>query len=151
MRQTFAMQGKLHKTKKHPHACCAKTHMPVDALPQIPADDWGNHRILVLSPAGRTIHAFDGVPNEPLKVASISGAVVGPDGNIYVADYQLYRIQEFDPRGHLLATIGNTPGNLLFRKAPNSIAVDGQGHLYATDGLSVVKFSREGKLLARWE
>jgi sugar lactone lactonase YvrE len=113
-------------------------------------DDWGNHRILVLSPAGRTIYAFDGVPNEPLKVASISGAVVGPDGNIYVADYQLLRVQEFDPQGHLLATIGNSPGNTLFEVAPNSIAVDRSGNIYTTDGLSVVKFSREGKLLARW-
>jgi sugar lactone lactonase YvrE len=113
-------------------------------------DDWGNHRILELSPTGQTIRAFDGVPNEPLKVASISGAVVGPDGNIYVADYQLLRVQEFDSKGHLLATIGNTPGNTLFEVAPNSIAVDRIGNIYSTDGLSVVKFSREGKLLARW-
>lgn len=112
--------------------------------------DWGNHRIMTISSAGHTIRTFDGTPDEPLKLASISGAVVGPDGNIYVADYQLYRIQEFDPNGRLLATIGNTPGNTLFEVAPNSIAVDRSGYLYVTDGLSVVKFSREGKLLARW-
>lgn len=112
--------------------------------------DFGNHRIMIISPAGQTIRAFDGIPGEPLKLASISGAVVGPDGNIYVADYQLYRIQEFDPNGRLLATIGNTPGNTLFEVAPNSIAVDASGFIYATDGLSVVKFSREGKFLMRW-
>jgi hypothetical protein len=113
-------------------------------------DDWGNHRIMVLSPAGRTIRAFDGVPNEPLNVASISGAVVGADGNIYVADYQLLRVQEFDQQGHLQATIGNSLGNTLFEVAANSIAVDRSGNIYSTDGLSVVKFSHEGKLLARW-
>jgi len=113
--------------------------------------DWGNHRILVLSPAGQTVRAFDGIPNQPLKAASISGAVVGPDGNIYVADYQLLRVQEFDPQGHLLVTIGNSPGNTLFEVAPNSIAVDRSGNIYSTDGLSVIKFSREGKLLARWK
>lgn len=113
--------------------------------------DWGNHRILVLSSTGKTIRAFEGIPNEPLKLASISGAVVGPDGNIFVADYQLYRVQEFDAHGHLLATIGNTPGNTLFIKAPNSIAIDKHGNLYSADGLSVVKYSRKGKLLARWQ
>lgn len=113
--------------------------------------DFRNHRILILSPAGKTIRAFEGIPNEPLKLASISGAVVGPDGNIFVADYQLYRVQEFDAHGHLLATIGNTPGNILFMKAPNSIAIDEHGNLYSADGLSVVKYSRKGKLLARWQ
>lgn len=112
--------------------------------------DFGNHRIMIVSSSGHTIRVFEGVPDEPLKLASISSSAVGPDGNIYVADYQLYRIQEFDPNGRLLATIGNTPGNTLFKVAPNSIAVDRSGFLYATDGLSVVKFSREGKLLVRW-
>ena len=114
-------------------------------------DDFRNVRILTLSPQGQPVRAFNSVPNEPLNRASVSGATVGPEGNIYVADYQLYRVQEFDPHGRLLATIGNTPRNILFQKAPNSIAVDVQGHLYTTDGLSVVKFSREGKLLARWQ
>lgn len=113
--------------------------------------DFRNHRILILSPEGKTVRAFEGIPGEPLKLASISGAVVGPNGNIFVADYQLYRVQEFDPHGRLLATIGNTPGNTLFITAPNSIAIDERGDLYSADGLSVVKYSRKGKLLARWQ
>jgi DNA-binding beta-propeller fold protein YncE len=129
----------------HPEA------ISVDGDGNLVIQDWGNHRILTLSPTGQTIRAFDGVPNEPLKSASISGAVVGPDGNIHVADYQLYQVQEFDPHGRLLATIGNTPGNILFKKAPNSIAIDRRGHLYSADGLSVTKYSRQGKLLARWQ
>ena len=100
--------------------------------------DFGNHRVLTLSPTGQTISAFDGVPNEPLRLASISSTVVSPAGHIYVADYQLYRVQEFDSHGSLLATIGNTPGDTLFQLAPNSIGVDPQGDLYATDGLSVI-------------
>lgn len=112
--------------------------------------DWGNARILTLSPNGQTVGAFPAVPNEPLNLSSVSGAVVGPGGDIYVADYQLFRVQVFNSNGQLLATLGNTPGNRLFEKAPNSIAIDREGHLYASDGLSVVKFSREGTLLARW-
>ena len=112
--------------------------------------DWGNHRMMILSTSGRTISTFDATPGVPLAQASTSSSCVDGKGHIFVADYQLHRIQEFDSQGRLLATIGNTPGNLLFEKAPNSLAIDGNGYLYATDGLSVVKFSRAGKLLARW-
>lgn len=112
--------------------------------------DWGNHRMLILSPSGRTLSTFDATQGVPLRLASISSACVDGKGNIYVADYQLYRVQEFDPRGNLLATIGNKPGNVLFEQAPNSLACAADGDLYATDGLSVIKFTREGKLLARW-
>lgn len=113
--------------------------------------DWGNHRILTLSTNGQTVRVFEAAPNEPLNRASVSGAAVAPDGNIYVADYQLNRIQQFTSDGRLLATIGNTPDNILFENAPNSIAVDAHGSVYCADGLSVIKFSREGKLLARWK
>ncbi|HEV2331671.1 MAG TPA: NHL repeat-containing protein [Gammaproteobacteria bacterium] len=112
--------------------------------------DWGNHRMVTLSPAGRTVSTFDATKDVPLKLASISGACVDQDGNIYVADYQLYRVQEFDPHGRLLTTIQNTPGNVLFETAPYSLAIDLRGNLYSGDGLSVVKYSRDGKLLARW-
>ncbi len=123
----------------------------VDGNDNLVIQDWGNHRVLTLSSTGETVRAFDGIPNEPLRLASISGVVVGRDGKIYVADYQLYRVQEFDSDGRLLATIGNTPGNTLFKSAPYSIAIDGDGPLYSADGLSVIKYSRDGRLLARWQ
>ena len=94
--------------------------------------------------------AFDAAAGVPLRLASISSACVDRESNIYVADYQSYRVQEFDWRGRLLATIGNSPGNILFEHAPNSLACGKDGDLYATDGLSVVKFSRAGRVLARW-
>lgn len=112
--------------------------------------DWGNHRMLVMSPSGRTVSSFDATPNVPLRLASTSSACVDRAGHIFVADYQLYRVQEFDLRGNLLATIANTPGNVLFERAPNSLACGPDGDLYATDGLSVVKFTPGGKLLDRW-
>lgn len=69
--------------------------------------------------------------------------------NIYVADYQLLRVQEFDLRCRLLATIGTHRATCYSRRRPIALPST-QGVLYATDGLSVVKFSRTGKLLARW-
>lgn len=152
----FSPQGKRIATWRHgPGAGRNQWNWPesisIDGNGDLVVDDFRNVRVLTLSPTGRFVRAFDAVPNEPLKLASTSSIAVDRDDNIYVADYQLHRVQEFDPHGRLLATIGNTPGNVLFEKAPNSIAIDGQGHLYATDGSSVIKFSHDGKLLARWQ
>lgn len=151
----FSPQGKLIAAwHRGPGRGLAEWNQPeqiaIDGNGDLVIDDFGNIRVLTLSPTGQFVRAFDAVPNEPLKLASTSSIAVARDDNIYVADYQLRRVQAFDRQGHLLATIGNTPGHVLFEKAPNSIAIDARGHLYATDGLSVVKFSRDGKLLARW-
>jgi len=152
----FSSQGKLIANwQRGPGAGLDQWNWPesisVDDKGNLVIADFRNVRILTLSPAGKALRAFNAVPGEPLKLASTSSATVDHVGRIYVADYQLFRVQKFDRDGRLLATIGNTPGNILFKKAPNSIAVDRQGHLYATDGLSVVKVSAAGKLLARWQ
>lgn len=152
----FSPQGKLVTTwHRGPGSGLDQWNWPEQIAVAADGDlviaDFQNVRILTLTPNGQTVRAFAAVPNEPLKLASTSSVAVGPDGNIYVADYQLYRVQEFDSHGRLLATIGNSPSNILFRQAPNSIAIDAHGHLYATDELSIVKLSRQGKLLARWQ
>lgn len=152
----FAPDGRLIASwQRGPGAGLDQWNQPeqisVDGKGDLVLDDFRNVRILTLWPDGQPVRAFAAVPNEPLKLASTSSIAIGPDGNIYVADYQLHRIQEFDRLGRLLATIGNTPRNILFEKAPNGIAIDTRGDLYATDGLTVVKFSRHGKLLARWQ
>lgn len=113
-------------------------------------EDWGNHRIEILSLTGDRILQFGGAGREPGEFASSSGLCTDHVGNTYVADYELRRVQEFDFHGRLLTTIGNSDGNTVFEQGPGAIAVDNHGDLYAPDGLSIVKFSREGKLLARW-
>lgn len=112
--------------------------------------DWGNDRIEILSDRGVTRRIFRaaGAPNEPL--VSSSGACTDSDGDIYVADYQRNRVKEYDPGGHLLKTIGNDGGQKIFEHAPFSIACGRDGNLYSADGLSVVKYSKDGVVLARW-
>jgi hypothetical protein len=72
--------------------------------------DWGNDRIETLSDGGVTRQIFRaaGAPTEPL--VSSSGACTDSAGGIYVADYQRNRVKEYDPRGHLMKTIGNDGG-----------------------------------------
>lgn len=112
--------------------------------------DWGNDRIEVLSQSGATLLIFRaaGAPDEAL--VSSSGACTDADGDIYVADYQRSRVKQYDPSGHLLKTIGNDGRHTIFEQAPFSIACGRDGNLYSADGLSVVKYSKEGVVLARW-
>lgn len=112
--------------------------------------DWGNDRVEVLSETGETrlIFRAAGAPGEGL--VSSSGACADGAGDIYVADYQRSRVKEYDPSGHLLKTIGNVHGHRIFAHAPFSLACGRDGNLYSADGLSVVKYSKDGVVLARW-
>jgi len=113
-------------------------------------EDWGNRRIVILSVSGQTQFAFGG-PGQGLgHFENSSGLCVDHEGNIYVPDLKLHRVQKFGPAGKLLSTVSNSGEDALFSEGPSGIAVDAQGNLYAPDGLSIVRFSAEGKLLGRW-
>lgn len=109
-------------------------------------EDWGNRRIVVLSSDGKTRFVFGG----PSQFENSSGLCVDHEGNVYVSDEKLHRVDKFTSRGKLLSTISNSGGDVLFSEGPGSIATDAQDNLYASDGLSIVKFSPQGRLLARW-
>ncbi len=112
--------------------------------------DWGNDRIEVLSRTGETRMIFRAAGAAGEALVSSSGACTDADGNIYVADYQRNRVKEYDAAGHLLQTIGNRGQQRIFEQAPFSMACGREGNLYSADGLSVVKYSKDGVVLARW-
>ena len=107
-------------------------------------EDWGNRRIQVLSPDGHTLFSFAGTG------LGTAGLCVDRAGNIYQADYKLHHVQKFAPSGALLSVFSNDAGERLFNEGPTSIAVDEHGDLYAADGTTVVKYSQNGRMLARW-
>lgn len=115
-------------------------------------DDWGNDRVEILSPAGKTLRIFRAIGRPAGKLGNASGTCVGPNGNIYAADYDHGLVQEFDAHGWRLRTIGNIGGRKLFQTLPGpySLAVDSHNDLYSADGHTVVKYSPAGRLLARW-
>jgi tripartite motif-containing protein 71 len=121
-------------------------------------EDAGNHRIVVISTGtGQTQFVFGGRGKGPGQFVEDEGLGVDHEGNIYVSDWTLHRVQKFDPQGKLLSTISNSGDNALFSQAgPAGVAVDANGNLYTVDGygivgrVSVVEFSQQGKLLARW-
>jgi DNA-binding beta-propeller fold protein YncE len=121
-------------------------------------EDAGNHRIVVISTrTGQTQFVFGERGNGPGQFVEDEGSGVDDQGNIYVSDWTLQRVQKFDPQGKLLSTISNSGDKVLFsQNGPAGVTIDASDNLYSVDGygiaglMSVVKFSQKGKLLARW-
>jgi tripartite motif-containing protein 71 len=113
-------------------------------------EDWGNHRIVVVSPSGQTLLAFGKLGTKPGEFAVSSGMGVDRVGNIYVTDHRLHRLQKFDASGRLLAAFPKDGSVPLFTEGPEGVTVDKDGNMYSVDGLTVVKLSPNGELLERW-
>jgi sugar lactone lactonase YvrE len=114
-------------------------------------EDWANRRIEILSPTGATRLVFGGPGRGPGQFANSAGLFVDGQDNILVADQALHRIQKFDSGGKLVGIISNTADSMLFENGPTSVSVDAGGNIYAADGLTIVKLSPQGALLARWK
>ncbi len=78
----------------------------------------------------------------PTGVAN-DGAIFGPDGSLYVADYFNHQILHYDTGGTLLASFGSGQLN-----SPQGLAFGPDGNLYVTDTSDTVqKFSPTGAFL----
>ena len=113
-------------------------------------EDWPNRRILILSPAGRTVRAFGGDGRSEGQFVVTAGLGVDARGSIYVCDVALHQLSEFAPEGQFRRVINNTAQRRLFLRGPTAIAVDAGGTLYVADGDSVLLISANGTLLSRW-
>ena len=65
--------------------------------------------------------------NEPVGIA------IGPDGNLYVTDYSLGRIEVFTPDGESLGLLGERGAGQGTFSAPVGIDFDAAGAVYVTD------------------
>ena len=82
----------------------------------------------------------------------IEDIAVDAEGNLYVADRNMHRIQKLDTDGKLVATFGGelgTAGEGLFN-SPFGVAVDGEGYIYVLDSRFLQKLDWEGNFVAQW-
>ncbi len=80
------------------------------------------------------------------------GIGIGPDGTVWVTDYDLDRIVHFDPNGKLLAAwgkAGDGPGEFA---SPVDVAVNAAGQVYVVDQYHhrIQQFSPDGHFLRTW-
>ncbi|AKB46497.1 cell surface protein [Methanosarcina sp. Kolksee] len=87
------------------------------------------------------------------QFSSPCGVVIGPSGNVYVADTSNHRIQEFDSSGSFINKWGSygSSSNGPF-SSPQGVAVDSSGNVYVADTYNhrIVKFDSSGKCLTKW-
>ncbi|MDQ7833327.1 MAG: hypothetical protein RDU30_16475, partial [Desulfovibrionaceae bacterium] len=104
------------------------------AEPPVFAGKWGSHG------------TGDGQFNLP------KGIAVAPDGSVYVADSDNYRIQKFSSNGTFLGkwgSYGHGDGQFY---APCAIAVAPDGSVYVSDLIirNIQRFSANGTFLGKW-
>lgn len=98
--------------------------------------DRGNHRIQVFSPDGTFLREFGekvetGSPDG--KFDQPSGIAVGPEGDIFVVDSFLHRVQRFDPLGNHLFSYQNWDHPEAGFGLAEGIAVDSSGFVFVAD------------------
>lgn len=85
------------------------------------------------------------------------GLAIDQQGNLYIAEEDLARVEKYTPNGDLLTTFGSEgQGNGQFSKSygPHSVAVDRQGNVYALQNgyiNTIEKFDAKGNFLLQWQ
>jgi DNA-binding beta-propeller fold protein YncE len=111
-----------------------------------------NQRISKLDPEGNFVKCWGSPGDGPGQFARARAMVIGPDGNLYVADACNHRIQVFTREGELVriwGKEGSEPGELNY---PYDLAFNQRGELYVVEygNSRVQKFTATGQWLGSW-
>ena len=127
----------------------------VDAGDNLYVFSHGQPQVVVLDRNGNVLRTW----GDERMFGNPHGALIGPDGLVYVVDKAEHVVQKLTPDGQLLMTIG-TPGRPSPAMsgepfcAPTDVAFDPKtGDMYVSDGYSnarVHKYSPDGKHLFSW-
>lgn len=109
-------------------------------------------RISKLDLQGRFVQSWGSAGSEPGQLARPRALVLGPDGNLYVADACNHRIQVFTRDGQLVHFWGSAGDGLGQMSYPYDLAFGPHGELYVVEygNHRVQKFTADGQSLGCW-
>lgn len=109
--------------------------------------DTNNHRIVKLNKNGLFLSEWSGINRSNFFPRGV-GVAVSPDNYIYSVHAVDY-IEKFDSEGNPVLSWG-TSGVLMVPGTLEAVRVDSQGYVYVIANDSVMKFTSQGILLAKW-
>ena len=112
--------------------------------------DIKHHQVQVLDKrTGKALFKFGKAGSGPGELFHPTNIAIGPNGDVYVAETNNFRVQRFSAEGQSLQVIGQVgdkPGSFA---RPKGLAIDRQGRIYVGDAAfqNVQVFDSEGGLL----
>ncbi len=112
-------------------------------------------RDLVFSPLPTYSSTYASYGSGSGQLSEPSDLAIDPSGNVWVADTENSRLEEFNPKGEYIRTVGEGSGNGQVRY-PYGVAIDSHGNLWVSDtgndrieelsstGTYIQKFGTEG-------
>ena len=96
------------------------------------SDGYGNSRIIKFSKQGKYLYEWGKMGDQSSEFNTPHSIDLDSHGNVYVADRENNRIQEFDENGQFLKQWKNTTATQLY-----ALAIDKKNNLFAIDNLTV--------------
>lgn len=102
------------------------------------ADGYGD-RVQVITPDGAVSHTWGGpfamnIPGPFNGWFAVATSIsVGPEGNIFVADFYNHRVQKFTPAGAFLTSFGAKGGDREGLRYPIAVAAAADGNVFVVD------------------
>ena len=96
-------------------------------------------RVQVFNPDGTFSHKWGGPFAANISgpfngwFATVTSIAIGPDGNIFVADFYNDRIQKFAPSGKFLTSFGGHGDGVSALNHPIAVSVAGNGAVFVAD------------------
>ena len=153
---TYAGNGTLGYNGDNIAATSAELYYPngvaVDGSGNLYIADYENNRIRKVTPGGTITtvagtgaggYNGDNIAATSAELCYPVGVAVDGSGNLYIADYDNYRIRKVTPDGTITTVAGtggygyngdNIAATTAELTAPNGVAVDGPGNIYIADG-----------------
>ena len=103
----------------------------------------------MFTPEGELLNSFGSQGSGEVQFSLPWGLTVGPDGCLYVADWQNDRVQKLSLDGEYISSFGRPGRGDGELHRPSGVAVDPEGYVYVSDwgNERVVIFDAEGGLV----